>query len=409
MTMLHAACVGGNEKIVEALTKENNAAVDFQLVPSGVSPLMTACAGGHERIVRLLLRKGADCEKRNSSGRSLMALAASARHGGNLKLLPMLLTRLEVDGAGTDGTTALVIACEQGKAQCVQYLLKQGADPTRRVSGTHAHNSTALHRAAHIGHTQVVRILLEDGRSSLCGTDGLGMTALHCAISLKLQSVIKVLCLGKLVGSKDDREIEVSQMLKTRDRIGRKPLDYLFSPSFETSVKGSAYVNHTVSQMLQGVLDLIATNSPQDFDIPDLHHLIRYIARLGNADDITILIAQFLIQQGSDAQQHPAECDHCLPNQVIGKGDRYICRICVYRDLCKTCKENLEGGHSDEAVATCCTYRHPFIRVPLPMPGKVTLDKLIDGLTLLKGGWTNTGTLSPRLKVAMAPPMPIEN
>lgn len=67
------------------------------------------------------------------------------------------LAQLDVNAPGPDGDTALNLACLYGHGQCVEVLLRYGADPTRV---NQQDGSTVLHDAAAGGYLDICRVIL---------------------------------------------------------------------------------------------------------------------------------------------------------------------------------------------------------------------------------------------------------
>jgi hypothetical protein len=89
-----------------------------------------------------------------------------------------------VDAVGTDGSTAMIMACTQGSVEDVWGLLAVGADPSLEALG-YNHGADAvwqafpLAAASEAGHTAVVRLLLaHDGVDPQQVTTDRGRSAL---------------------------------------------------------------------------------------------------------------------------------------------------------------------------------------------------------------------------------------
>eukprot|EP00891_Asterochloris_glomerata_P003042 jgi/Astpho2/3042/e_gw1.00051.319.1_t len=57
---------------------------------AGNTPLILACQAGHGRLIKLLLRKGADINAYNSTGRTALQAAAAGQHQAAVKYLRSL-------------------------------------------------------------------------------------------------------------------------------------------------------------------------------------------------------------------------------------------------------------------------------------------------------------------------------
>ena len=109
---------------------------------------MTALAFGYLDAARALVRRGARVD----------TVAAAA----GLGLIDDVRHLLATAGS-EDRHRALALAAQQGHTESVRLLLDEGEDPSRyNPRGNHGH-STPLHQAALAGHDAMVRLLVERG------------------------------------------------------------------------------------------------------------------------------------------------------------------------------------------------------------------------------------------------------
>jgi ankyrin repeat protein len=105
--------------------------------------LMWAAAEGHAAVVELLVQHGADVKARLKSGFTPFLFAARA---GKIDVVRVLLQAgvdaneaIETDKGGgrfaVNGTSALLLAVENGHFECAIELVKAGADPNDQRSG----------------------------------------------------------------------------------------------------------------------------------------------------------------------------------------------------------------------------------------------------------------------------------
>ena len=139
-TPLHVAARAGRTAPVAALLK-HGAKVDATQ-RSGQTPLMFAAAEGHADVVRLLIKHGADPDKSLGSGFTPMMFAARQGHGEVVQAL--LGLGVDVDAvmeskgrgkAPRNGTSALILAVENGHFELAIDLIDAGADPNDQRSG----------------------------------------------------------------------------------------------------------------------------------------------------------------------------------------------------------------------------------------------------------------------------------
>ncbi|CAF0861351.1 unnamed protein product [Rotaria sordida] len=110
---------------------------------------------------------------------------------GNLNLLQELLTKshLPIDCRDKENSTALLLSCARGHYSCVDYLLKNGADPNaRRITG-----ASPLYFAASYHHTRIVELLLNTYKAIVNLSTFDGSTSLHVACERGFTDVVQLL------------------------------------------------------------------------------------------------------------------------------------------------------------------------------------------------------------------------
>lgn len=90
-----------------------------------MTPLMNAAYLGHNKIIELLIKNGADPEKKNSEGKTALMYAAEGNHARSVKLL--LDAGAKIETAGNNGENALRLALESCSTTSAGYLIKRGA------------------------------------------------------------------------------------------------------------------------------------------------------------------------------------------------------------------------------------------------------------------------------------------
>ena len=122
--LMIAARTGRVEPVT--LLLDSGAAVDAQESSRGQTPLMWAAGSGHPKIVRLLIERGANPRAHSMSFTPLLFAARSA----DIETTEVLLgTGVDVNEAGSGGTTALYVAISGGNIPYAEFLLERGADP----------------------------------------------------------------------------------------------------------------------------------------------------------------------------------------------------------------------------------------------------------------------------------------
>lgn len=118
--------------------------------------LTLACTGGHEELVRLLIEKGANIEHRDKKGLTSLILAAT---NGHVKCVQFLVDKGADIEAQSERTkdTALSAACQAGKYEVVEFLLKHNANKEHRNISDY----TPLSLAASGGYVNIIKLLLQ--------------------------------------------------------------------------------------------------------------------------------------------------------------------------------------------------------------------------------------------------------
>lgn len=104
--------------------------------------------------VRTVLLRGADPNLRDASGTPALVHAAAERAFNVVRAL-IALRQTDVDATNARGENALMLAALHGDLPTVKALLERGAEPNKP-------DWTPLHYAAAGGHSDVVRLLLEN-------------------------------------------------------------------------------------------------------------------------------------------------------------------------------------------------------------------------------------------------------
>lgn len=95
---------------------------------NGTTPLMTACRWGKLNMVRILLQHGAKAdEPRTAKGRTPLMVACAYYSGPEICGL-LIKYGANVNAQALDGSTALMLAANNGKVAVVELLLNQKAN-----------------------------------------------------------------------------------------------------------------------------------------------------------------------------------------------------------------------------------------------------------------------------------------
>jgi hypothetical protein len=109
---------------------------------------------GNENIVKLLLRNGADTERRDKEGDSALIIACAR---GYLEISKLLMNSeaINVNATNNQKTTPLIAAARNGHSAIVKLLIANGAD----ISSSDWEGKTALTSALERDHKDTAELL----------------------------------------------------------------------------------------------------------------------------------------------------------------------------------------------------------------------------------------------------------
>jgi ankyrin repeat protein len=183
-TPMFLATQNGSAPMIEKLLKAG-AGVNAPILAHGETALMMASRTGSVDAVKLLLDRGADVNAKDTLRGTTASMWAAeqghanilqllADHGADLKAQSAVLTGprkrglgfaqpgkdgVRPQGAPKGGLTALIFAAREGELDCVQLLIKAGAD----VNQTSVDGSSALLVAVQNGNYAAGSYLLDHG------------------------------------------------------------------------------------------------------------------------------------------------------------------------------------------------------------------------------------------------------
>ncbi|KKO98858.1 hypothetical protein THAR02_09045 [Trichoderma harzianum] len=187
--VLLSATEGGQTSVIKVLL-EHGIDVSTSRPRKAGTPLGMAIRHGHYEVVELLLNNGASYNAVFETDWLPLTLASSE---GQVNIAKLFLgLGADINESTSDGLTPLVKAIWKNKVDMVQFLLENGADPliadnsgsTALKAAIHmVEDDTGLkplHLAAHYGHVDIIKLLLEKGfKTTERGADG--WTPLHAA------------------------------------------------------------------------------------------------------------------------------------------------------------------------------------------------------------------------------------
>ena len=185
--------------------------------------LLKAAHDGDSDTARRLIAEGADLEATDEHGRTAVHIAAFASRVAMIGLLAQAgadMNTLENDAY--DAVTIAAVAKDLGTLKAALTAGNSAANITSRYDGT------ALIAAAHLGHHEVVRVLIEAG-APLDHVNNLGWTALIEAVVLGDGGNNHQQCVRHLLAAGADASIP--------DRHGATPLQLAQSRGYTEIVK----------------------------------------------------------------------------------------------------------------------------------------------------------------------------
>lgn len=249
-TALHVAVLANDEKIVSCLL-ELGASSSIGNT-KGHTPVMDAASHGHLEVLQSLALKGINAGAHDKEGKTVLfhCLQNTLRHsrcldfimecganpnqtdssglpilcavcrGGYPRLAQVLLDRGADLNARDPATTkpAIVLAAEGNHVDCIKVLLKGKVDK----DAVFGDNVTAVHRAAALGHFDVLQTLSAYGASFKTSTSLSLENAMHFALSTGNLNVIRFLGLRGCPANETDSSGQNPQ--KVAKGMGRKDL-----------------------------------------------------------------------------------------------------------------------------------------------------------------------------------------
>jgi uncharacterized protein len=184
----------------------------------GYRGLHAAAASGKTTTIRRLLADGANPNARDSYGRTPCHVAAHFKRRAALILL--LRGGCDPNALESDRYDVATIAAVADDPATLRIALANGAKATNITS---RYDGTALIASAHLGHDQVVRLLVDAG-APLDHVNNLGWTALIEAVILgdggrRHINVVRIL-------------VDAGANVNIADRSGETPLDHAKSRSY---------------------------------------------------------------------------------------------------------------------------------------------------------------------------------
>uniref|UniRef100_A0A1A8IRR6 Ankyrin repeat and SOCS box-containing 3 n=3 Tax=Nothobranchius kuhntae TaxID=321403 RepID=A0A1A8IRR6_NOTKU len=151
----YLAAQRGHLAVVRLLLKAH---ADINQLTNDLScPLYAAVDNGHEDIVKLLVGKGAEVNRTHTS--SCWTCLHQAVYKGHSDMVRVLAPFCNLEALDDHKITALFVAAQYGQSECLEILIKAGAN----VNTQAADLATPLLIASQEGHQACVDLLLDHG------------------------------------------------------------------------------------------------------------------------------------------------------------------------------------------------------------------------------------------------------
>src|SRR5215468_1018102 len=185
--------------------------------------LHAAAANGDVAEIEKLIADGENPNIQDANSRTPLLVAAFRKHYAAVEAL--LKRGANANARDMQGFDLLTLAAVNNDLQLLKIALAAGADP-RRVTGPL--DGTALISAAHLGHVEIVRALIE-AKAPLDHVNRMGWTALIIAVLLGNNSKGHIETVELLVKAGADTEI--------KDRQGATALGHAKARGYPDMVK----------------------------------------------------------------------------------------------------------------------------------------------------------------------------
>jgi uncharacterized protein len=185
--------------------------------------LHAAAANGEVAEIEKLITEGENPNLQDSKSRTPLLVAAFRKHYGAVEAL--LKRGANANARDMQGFDILTLAAVNNDMQLLKLALDNGANP-RLVTGPL--DGTALISAAHLGHVEIVRALI-DAKAPLDNVNRMGWTALLIAVILGNNSKNHIETVDLLVKAGADTSI--------KDRQGATALDHARTRGYQDMIK----------------------------------------------------------------------------------------------------------------------------------------------------------------------------
>ena len=238
-----------------------------------------------------------------------------------------------------DGSTALHIACQEGRLEIVKCLIENGA----MVNAKEYNGSTPLLIAAHEGRLEIVKYLIENG-AILETQDIEGYTPLHAAAELGRLEIAKCLIInGAMINAKNIKGLTPLHVASNQGRL--EMVKCLVENGANIELKDVDNRNPLY----------IAAKNGQKAIVDYLTFVKRHRHRSFEENEILDV---------EDDNWKSSPCVVCL----VPRFDVFVLWPCGHVSMCESCCAKLMSQNSQFTCPTCRkpiqTYKQIFLQCP---------------------------------------------
>ena len=186
--------------------------------------MFTAARSGKLDTLKLLIERGANVDLRDASGWTVLGRVLDRNMDYDLDIVNVLVENGADVNMTTDlGTTALIVAIENGHLGAVRLLIEKGADVNCGGPRPHENsgNEKPLIRLIEMGDLDLVRLLIDKGADVNC-RDSRGTTPLAAAKTMDITRAL--LSKGADVNAKIDGGVNALMIASAAGWIDRMRL-----------------------------------------------------------------------------------------------------------------------------------------------------------------------------------------
>ncbi|EHK51017.1 hypothetical protein TRIATDRAFT_186587, partial [Trichoderma atroviride IMI 206040] len=321
MTAMHlAAREGYTEAVAIILEHEGSAEITNA---DGDTPMHIAAAKGYINVVELLCAKNPSIRyERNSDNETPLILAAKRGHVAAVKkLLHVSGSGSKQNGTDEDRDTALHLAASMNHLEACQTLLSHMSDSgIEAIDLSNNENETPLYRACCFGHTDVAKLLLDNGAdcNKHCTE---GCTPLHIAAFLRNLNVVRLL-LDKTADYNALADIEATPIMLAAQEGHADVTAMLFEAGAAVDMvdsKGSTALHYAAWDGHLDCVEFLVEKGHVDYSLPrkDGRTPLHLAAVDGHVD-----VAKYLLEKG--AQLSGGEYGSALHAAIEGRNVRSV-------------------------------------------------------------------------------------